>query len=107
MSISCKFSCSLTSWLAPAVHYSQLFHWKDTRTMMNRTRYSLIYVAGYLTTSGLGMTFAPQWSLDLLLSNGHYESAFVRMCGLFVIGLAAIVVQTIRLRLASLYSTLI
>jgi hypothetical protein len=75
--------------------------------MTDRMRTSLFYPAGYLTTSGLGMTFAPQWSLDMMFSNGHYQSAFVRMCGLFVIGLAAIVIQTIRLRITALYATLI
>jgi len=70
-------------------------------------RLSLFYVATYLTTAGLGMTFAPQLTLDMMFSNGHYEPAFVRMSGLFVLGLAAFVIQIIRYRLAVLYPTLI
>jgi hypothetical protein len=75
--------------------------------MTDRTRTSLYYPASYLVTSGLGMTFAPQWTLEMMFSNGRYESAFVQMSGLFVIGLAAIVIQTIRHRISALYSTLI
>jgi hypothetical protein len=75
--------------------------------MPDRMRLSLFYVATYLTTAGLGMTFAPQLTLDMMLSNGRYELAFVRMSGLFVLGLAALVLQIIRHRLAVLYPTLI
>jgi hypothetical protein len=75
--------------------------------MSNRTRLSLFYPATYLTMSGLGMTFTPQLALDLFFATGRYELVFVRMCGLFVLGLAAIVIQTIRHRLAALYPTII
>jgi len=73
----------------------------------DRTRLSLLYPATYLTTSGLGMLFAPQLLLDASLSTGRYELTFVRMCGLFVLGLAAFVIQTFRHRLTALYSTII
>src|SRR5215813_3307842 len=73
----------------------------------DRMRATLFYVAFYLTGAGLGMTFAPRLTLDMMLSNGDYDLTFVRMCGLFVIGLAAFVIQTIRHRLAALYSTII
>jgi pimeloyl-ACP methyl ester carboxylesterase len=73
----------------------------------DRIRLSLYYVATYLTTAGLGMTFAPQLTLDWMFSNGRYELVFVRMCGLFVLGLAAIVIATIRHRLVALYPTII
>jgi xanthine/uracil permease len=66
----------------------------------------LYYPAFYLTGSGLGLTLAPQWTVHTLLSNGHYETAALRLAGLFVIGLAAIVIQTIRLGLDALYPTL-
>jgi uncharacterized protein YjeT (DUF2065 family) len=73
----------------------------------SRTRLSLFYVASYLILSGLGLTLAPQWTLRMLFSNGHYESAALRFAGLFVLGLAAIVIQVIRLHLKVLYPTLI
>ena len=74
---------------------------------MSRTRLSLIYVAMYLTGSGLGLTLAPQLLLHVMFSNGHYDSTGMRFAGLFVLGLAAIVIQIIRYRLDVLYSTLI
>lgn len=74
---------------------------------LDRTRLSLFYVASYLITSGLGMTFTPQLTLDMMFSTGHYESTFVTMCGLFILGLAAFVIQVIRHRLAVLYPTII
>lgn len=73
----------------------------------DRTRWSLFYVAIYLTTAGLGLTFTPRLTLDMLLSNRTYDLAIVRMCGLFCLGLAAFVIATIRYRLAVLYATII
>ena len=75
--------------------------------MTDRMRLSLFYVTGYLVTSGLGMTFAPQLTLDMMFATGTYELVFVQMCGLFVIGLAAFVIQTIRHRLTVLYPVII
>ena len=72
-----------------------------------RTRLSLFYVAGYLVMSGLGMTFTPRLALEMMFASGQYEPTFVRMCGLFILGLAAFVVQAIRHRLAILYPTII
>jgi hypothetical protein len=74
---------------------------------LSRTRRSLLYPAMYLTGSGLGMTIAPDWTLAMLGSNGHYAPAIVRFAGVFVLGLAAIVIQTIRLGLDPMYRTLI
>jgi len=73
----------------------------------SRTHLSLFYVVTYLTVSGLGLTLAPQLTLRLLFSNGHYESTSMRFAGLFILGLAAIVTQVIRFRLDVLYPTLI
>jgi uncharacterized protein YjeT (DUF2065 family) len=72
-----------------------------------RTRLSLFYVAFYLTNAGLGLTFAPELSLRMLQSNAHYDATAMRFAGLFIVGLAMIVIQIIRLRLDALYSTLI
>jgi pimeloyl-ACP methyl ester carboxylesterase len=77
------------------------YHWMD------KTRISLFYVAGYLLWAGVGMTLFPRLLLDMMFATGSYELVFVRMCGLFVLGLAAFVVQTIRLRLRALYPTII
>jgi hypothetical protein len=79
----------------------------SSRATRDLTRASLFYVASYLVSSGLAMTLSPQLALDMLGSNGHYETTFVQMCGLFVIGLAALVIQTIRHRLVVLYPTII
>ena len=68
---------------------------------------SLYYVASYLTGAGLGLVFAPELTLRVLQSNGAYPAPIVRMCGLFVLGLAAFVIQAIRLRLTQLYPTLV
>ncbi len=68
---------------------------------------SLYYVASYLTGAGLGLLFAPELTLRLLQSNGAYPAPIARMCGLFVLGLAAFVIQVIRLRLTALYPTIV
>ena len=73
----------------------------------DRTRWSLFYVATYLTSAGLGLTFAPRLALDMLLSNRTYDLPFVRMSGLFCLGLAAFVIATIRHRLTVLYPIII
>jgi uncharacterized protein YjeT (DUF2065 family) len=72
---------------------------------MERTRLSLFYLAGYLIPSGVMLLLAPRFALKLLLSNSDYGDIFPRTTGMFVIGLGIIVVQMIRLRLSSLYST--
>jgi hypothetical protein len=72
-----------------------------------RTRLSLLYVAGYLTSSGLAMAFAPRLALEMMFATGDYEPTFVRVSGFFILGLAAFVIQAIRHRLAVLYPTII
>jgi hypothetical protein len=74
---------------------------------MDRTRLSLLYPAFYLATSGLSLTFTPRLALDMMFATSDYSLPIVRMCGLFILGLAAIVIQTIRHRLTALYTTLI
>lgn len=74
---------------------------------MERTRKTLLFPAGYLTMAGLGMMIAPKLALALFLSDGTYEDAAIRLCGLFVLGLAVLVIQTVRLRIEALYATLV
>jgi hypothetical protein len=70
-------------------------------------RLSLIYPAFYLSMAGLGCALQPELFLKLMFSNTHYEPGFVRFTGILLIGLAAIVIQTIRHRIQALYATLI
>lgn len=59
---------------------------------MNRTRLSLFYLAGYLFPTGLGLLFAPQFFLKLLLSDQQYSDAFPQFSGMLLIGLGIVVV---------------
>lgn len=74
-------------------------------TSMERTRLSLFYLAGYLIPSGVMLLFAPRLALKLLLSNSDYGNVFPRTAGMLAIGLGIMILQMIRLRLSSLYST--
>ena len=73
--------------------------------MQTKTRYSLFYLATYLFLTGVGLLIAPDWTLRLLLSNGHYDAVFVRFVGALMIGLSAVVSQIIRYRVDVLYPT--
>lgn len=73
--------------------------------MLTKTRYSLFYLATYLMLTGVGLMFAPLWTLQLLLSNGHYDTVFVQFLGAFMIAVSVLVIQMIRFRLNVLYPT--
>jgi hypothetical protein len=73
----------------------------------SQTRLSLFYVLTYLTVSAMGLLIAPGWTQRMLLANIEYDPIAMRFSGVFVLGLAIIVLQTIRLRLDALYPTLI
>src|ERR1044071_6393279 len=73
----------------------------------DRVRTTLYYPAFYLTGAALGMMLWPRLLLRMMLATGDYDLAFVRMCGLFVFGLAVFVILTIRHRLAVLYPAII
>ena len=73
--------------------------------MMNRTRLSLFYLAGYLTFAGLALLLVPSFALKLLLSNGDYGDVFPRLAGMLLLGLAILVTQIIRHRIEVLYPT--
>jgi hypothetical protein len=70
-------------------------------------RKSLMYPAFYLSVAGLGLVLVPDLFLKLMCSNISYDPEFARFAGLFLVGLAVIVIQTIRHRIESLYATLI
>lgn len=72
---------------------------------MNKTRFSLFYLASYLIGGGLGLLAAPQTMLTLFFSNGHYRDVLVRLVGVLLLALGIIVVQIIRFRIAQLYPT--
>jgi len=72
---------------------------------MSKTRLSLFYPAGYLSIGGISFLFAPQTTLSLLLSNGAYSDLMVRIMGTFLLALAIVVVQIIRLEATQLYFT--
>ena len=68
---------------------------------------SLLYAATYLSVTGLGFFLAPDLTLRLFFSNGHYDNIFIRIAGAFLIVLSVFVIQVFRLRLEILYTTLI
>jgi len=70
---------------------------------MRRTRLSLFYLAGYLIPTGLGLMFAPDFTLRLLLSNQQVDNAFPRFAGVLMVGLGMLVVQAIRTRAEAMY----
>lgn len=49
------------------------------------------YVAGYLLLGGTGLAFAPQFTLDLLLSNGAYGDIMPRAAGMLMIMLGSLI----------------
>lgn len=63
--------------------------------LMNRTRWSLLYLAGYLLPTGLGLYFAPQLFLKLLLADQQYSDAFPQFAGILMVGLGIVVVTVI------------
>ena len=51
------------------------------------TRRSLIYVVAYLVVGGVGLMFAPQTTLGILMSKADYGDVFPRVAGMFMISL--------------------
>lgn len=72
---------------------------------MPKTRRSLFYLAGYLSLTGLGLLFAPQFILKLLFANHDYPGAFVQFSGILMIGLAVVVMNVIKYGNRALYRT--
>jgi len=73
--------------------------------MKPKTRLSLYYLATYLFVTGVGLLFAPQFSLKLLFSTGHYDNTFVEFTGAFMIAISILVSQIIRHSITVLYPT--
>lgn len=62
---------------------------------MNRTRLSLLYLAGYLLPTGLLLYVAPQFLMKLLFSNQQYSDAWPQFGGVCLIALGILVVHVI------------
>ena len=75
--------------------------------MLKRTRLSFIYVILYLSMTGLGFLLVPELMLRTFFSNGHYDGAFVRVSGAFLIVLSILIAQIVRYHLEVLYKTII
>lgn len=72
---------------------------------MHKTRLSFYYLAGYLTLGGIGLLFFPTLAAKLFLSNVEYDPIMLRMSGMFMLGIAIIIIQFIRHEATVLYST--
>ena len=72
-----------------------------------RTRQSLFVPATYLTFGGLFLLLSPRLFLRLMLSNSDYGDVFPRFAGALILGLALLVIQTVRYRIVVLYPALI
>jgi uncharacterized protein YjeT (DUF2065 family) len=72
---------------------------------MKKTRYSLYYLATYLTLTGIFFLVIPETSLKLLMATGTYDLPFVQLTGAFMIALGALIIQMIRYRIQVLYTT--
>lgn len=74
---------------------------------MEKTRLSFFYLVFYLVGGGLGFAIDPRMALDLFSATGDYAEPMVRLAGVLMLGLGAMVVQLIRRRQAQLYSTVL
>ncbi len=72
---------------------------------MTKTRFSLLYVVFYLSTTGLALLVAPMDALELLGATGRYEPVMTRGVGTFMFALSIIVLQIVRHRVDVLYRT--
>jgi uncharacterized protein YjeT (DUF2065 family) len=72
---------------------------------MRWTRFSFGYLITYLTTGGLGLLFAPDLALRLLLATGRYPDVPMRLVGGLMLALALLVLQIVRLRVEALYTS--
>ena len=70
---------------------------------MQRTRFSLFYLASYLLGGGALFLSAPVLALKFFLSTGAYDPVMVRLLGVMFISLGMIVVAIIRFRVEALY----
>jgi len=61
-------------------------------------RWTMLYLATYLTVGGAGLLVAPAVALRLLLSTGTYGDVMPRVVGMFMLVLAGFVTNFIRRR---------
>ncbi|MBV8209784.1 MAG: hypothetical protein JO133_06945 [Burkholderiaceae bacterium] len=71
---------------------------------MNRTRFSLFYLATYLIVGGVALLLAPDWALKLLRSSGSYGEMFPRVVGMALSGFGLSIASIIRARAQMLYA---
>lgn len=72
---------------------------------MSWARVSMFYLMTYLALGGLGLLVDPPLALRLLGATGDYPPALMRLFGGFMLALAIIVIQIVRLRVAVLHPT--
>ncbi|MDH3279590.1 MAG: hypothetical protein OEQ18_00485 [Gammaproteobacteria bacterium] len=70
---------------------------------MNKTRYSLFYLATYLLILGFGLLLVPRTTLQMLQATGEYGDIFPRIAGMLMSGLGMTVIGIIRSQVAELY----
>jgi hypothetical protein len=80
-----------------------ILHHEEETHAMNKTRLSLYYLGSYLSIIGIGLLFAPHWTLTALLSNGDYGDVFPRVAGMLMSGLGLSIFGMIRARSFELY----
>jgi uncharacterized protein YjeT (DUF2065 family) len=72
---------------------------------MKLTKFSLIYLATYLTMGGVGFLFVPTAFSKLLFANPVYQEEPLRMAGMFSLLLGIVVIQIVRHEVSVLYPT--
>jgi len=73
--------------------------------VMRWTRLSFLYLIGYLTVGGVGLIVVPEFSVRLFGGTGSYPIVLWRVLGGFMLGIAIIIFQIVRLRVEVLYTT--
>lgn len=74
---------------------------------MRRTRWSLLYVVGYLILAGVLLMIAPTQTLHTFQSNGAYGTVMPRLVGIVLFVLGVLVLQIVRLGIEDLYEAAI
>ena len=74
---------------------------------MNKTRWSLAYLAFYTTLIGLGGIFFSDKMLVFLGSNNHYGDVAPKMVGVLIVSIGIITAQAVRYNEHKLFPTLL
>jgi len=59
---------------------------------------TLTYLAGYLLIGGLGLAFAPEFTLKLFFSTGEYGTIMPRVVGMFMLALGSLIASFVYFR---------